>query len=144
MLDHLKHLDNDKGSEIINLPKLEVELEDMSLIKTYMSNNPNFNVLEDRHKKLGYSRKEINLVFSRAIIARQMVLEIDEIERVIFFFRYPKLSKFSMVAMIFFVLMFDTQYLLSYILAIFIVVFVLLNQNWKDYTEPVLHRLFFN
>jgi hypothetical protein len=116
----------------------------MSLIKTYISSNPNYNVLEDRHKKHDYSRKEINLVFSKAIIARQMVLEIDEIERVIFFFRYPKLSKFCLVAMIVFIFLFESSYFLSYLLAVFIVVFILRNSNWHLFTEPVLNRLFFN
>lgn len=143
-MDHLKHINDDSKEGDVNLPKLEVEIEDMSLLKTYISSNPNFDVLEDRHKKVDYSRKEMNLVFSRAILARQMVLEIDEIERVVFFFKYPKLSKFCLIALVIFILGFDSSYFLSYMLGIFIVVFVLLNKNWKEFTEPALNRLFFN
>ena len=128
-LETKKRKVSEQGSDNKLVPKFEIELRDMSNLKTYFFFNPNKQTLENRAKKNDYSRKEISLVMSRTALTKQMVEEMLVLERLIFYFLYPKFSKFCLLFSIFFTIQFDAKYFLSYILLIMIVLYV--SQNSK-------------
>jgi hypothetical protein len=75
----------------------------MNIIKTFVAFNPNRDVLEDRVKKNDYKLKEIQFVLSKSALALFMLREINEIEKLIFYFKYPKFSYFCIVALVTFI-----------------------------------------
>jgi hypothetical protein len=128
----------------VNLPKLEIEVQEMSVMKTLIAFNPNRDIVEDRPRKTEYKIKEIQMVLSKATIGFNKILDINEYYRLIFFFKYPKFSFFCMFSMIVFTLFFDPAYFLSYMIAIFLVFYLSHNQKTYSNFEPILHKLFFN
>lgn len=72
------------------------------------------------------------------------ITDLENIEKLVFFFKYPKFSNFLRIVFVLFILYFDPVYLISYIVGIFIIVFLFQNENWYPYTMPLLNKLFFN
>lgn len=81
---------------------------------------------------------------SKALLAFQMLADLENIERMVFFFKYPNFSKLMMVLLLFFILTFDPAYIMSYILGCFIINFIIQNDSFKKWTSPLLDFLIFN
>ena len=120
-------LADNKANDESQLPRFEVEVNDISSIRTYVVFNPNRDVVEDRPKQKEYSRHEIAVMVSRLMVAIYKILALEELERLVFYFTYPKFSSFLLVCILIFILNFDPAYLLSYLLGLFIIWFVMRN-----------------
>lgn len=72
-------------------------------------------------------------------------MQLDDLfEKPLFFFKYPRLSKFWCVLIVSFVMFFDTRYTLSYILALLCVLVGLQKPEIKSFAEPYLKLLFWD
>lgn len=69
--------------------------------------NPNRDIVEDRPKKKEYSRKEISFMISKLVLTIYKIFDIENIEKLVFYFKYPNLSKFLRIAIIIFLIYFD-------------------------------------
>eukprot|EP00347_Sterkiella_histriomuscorum_P002460 403368062 len=125
-------------------PKIELQIRDLSQFTAMVMFNPNRDVVEDRPKKKEYSRKEINVMISKLVLTIYQILDIEDVEKLIFYFKYPNLSKFLRIAIILFLIYFDPQYLISYTLGIVIFIFILQNKSWHSHTQPLLTYIFFS
>ena len=72
-------------------------------------------------------------------------MQLDDLfEKPLFFFKYPRLSKFWCVLIVSFVMFFDAKYTLSYILALLCVLVGLQKPEIKSFMEPYLKLLFWD
>jgi hypothetical protein len=72
------------------------------------------------------------------------ILDLISIERIVFFYKYPRFSNMCLVLLIFFTLTFDPAHILAYILGVFILIFVLLNEKYYEKLKPIFDWLFFS
>lgn len=100
--------------------------------------NPNREIVEDRPRKTEYKIKEISMVVAKASLGFNDIMYINEYYRLIFFFKYPKFSKFCMVFMLYFCLFFDPAYFLSYMIFMFIIYYLFSNQTIYSWFNPIL------
>jgi len=69
---------------------------------------------------------------------------IDDLEKPLFFHKYPPLSRVWCVIFMTFVWSFDPRYTLSYILMLFLVLFSLGHKSVSKRIDPILQRLFWD
>jgi hypothetical protein len=72
------------------------------------------------------------------------MVDVVNLERLIFFYKYPKFTRLCQILLILFAITFSASYLLSYIFALFITVFVLKNEYCYSLMGPIFDKLFFN
>jgi len=87
----------------------------------------------------------LTLVLQRLDPILENIMQLDDLfEKPLFFFKYPRLSKFWCVLIVSFVMFFDAKYTLSYILALVCVLIGLQKPEIKRLTEPYLKLLFWD
>lgn len=87
----------------------------------------------------------MTLVLQRLDPILENIMQLDDLfEKPLFFFKYPRLSKFWCVLIVSFVMFFDAKYTLSYILALVCVLIGLQKPEIKRLTEPYLKLLFWD
>ncbi len=65
------------------------------------------------------------MIISKVVLSIYKIADLDEIEKDVFYFRYPNFSNFMRIVLILFILYFDPDYLISYALGITIIVIML-------------------
>ena len=88
-------------------PNFRIELEDCSHITTLITFNPNRDIVEDRPKKKEYSRQDYTIILSRLMLTIYKLNALSQLEHLIFFFKYPRLSLFLLFTMITGMYLFD-------------------------------------
>ena len=124
-------------------PVFEMEVYDLSNLLTNVAFNPNRDIEEDRQRLTIYNKKQIQMTHAKVMVQLFNLLNLINLERIVFFYKYPRFSNFCLVLLIIFCLTFDAAYMLSYILSIFIFVFILMNEKWYSNVKPIFDRLFF-
>ena len=81
---------------------------------------------------------------AKTTLAFYKVFDIENLERVIFFHKYPRFSQFLLLFLVFFILTFDPAYVLSYLLSFYVTVFALMNEQWYARVRPIFEKLFFS
>ena len=127
----------------MHLPRIDLEIQDISKLKTMIAFNPNRDIVEDRRRKQSYKVKEIQMVFAKSSIGVQKILQVNEYYRLIFFFKYPRYSIFCLLVMLIFLITFEPKYLLSYMIALFMAFYLSYNEFMYRKCGPVINRLFF-
>ena len=89
-----------------------------------------------------FNTKQMEVVAAKVMLAFYAVSNLINIEQVIFFYRYPRLSEFFRIFLLFFVLIFDPSHLLSYLLFMFLVIFIVMNDSWYGKVKPIFDWLF--
>ena len=124
------------------IPKFELEIKDMSQIIANVAFNPNRDVVEDRPKLKEYTRQQISIMISKMVINIYKIADIEELEKLVFYFKYPMFSNFLRIIIVLFLLFFEPAYLISYVVGIFTIVFIFQNEAWHPYTMSMLSVLF--
>jgi len=76
------------------------------------------------------------------MLAYYSLMEVQNIERLIFLYKYPRFSEFMKFFLMFFVFTFDAAHLLSYIIALIIIILILYNEEWYQKLHPLFNMLF--
>lgn len=114
----------------------------MSNVLTAIDFNPNRDQVEDRPRMTKFNTKQLEVVAAKVMLAFYAVSNLINIEQVIFFYRYPRLSEFFRIFLLFFVLIFDPSHLLSYLLFMFLVIFIVMNDGWYGKVKPIFDWFF--
>ena len=122
----------------INMPRLKIEIEDISSLEVLMAPNPNSDIVEDRRKADLYLKTDIPIIGARIEKVINFIEEAQAIERHVFFHQYPPLSKVYMVVLLAFIWSFDARYLLSYISGFIFVIFSTGHEKMKKHFDPFL------
>jgi len=72
------------------------------------------------------------------------LIQLDDLEKPLFFFKYPRLSVLWCVLIVNFILFFDPTYTLSYLLALLIVLIGLQKPEIKNMVQPYLKMIFWD
>lgn len=133
----------DKKKELPR-PYFEVEIQELSGLLTDVAFNPNRDIVEDRARVVKFNQKQIELIGAKFLLAYYNILDIENLERLIFFFKYPQFSKFMRIFLVLFVIQFDPSHLLSYLIAMIIIIVFFNNEEWIQEMglQPIIHRLF--
>jgi hypothetical protein len=105
--------------------------------------NPNIDIVEDRQRLTIYNKKQLQMTHAKFMLSVFSFLRMLDLERVIFYYKYPRFSQFCLFLLIFFFATFDPGYLLSYILGLLIIIFVLLHEPWYNRVRNLFKRAFF-
>lgn len=124
-------------------PVFEMEIVELSNLLTNFAFNPNRDIEEDRQRLTIYNKKQIQMTQAKLMLQIFNILELINLERLIFFYKYPRFSNMWLCLLIFFTLTFDAGHMLAYLLGVFIVIFTLLNEKWYSKVRPIFERLFF-
>jgi hypothetical protein len=78
------------------------------------------------------------------MLAYYNILDVEDLERLVFFFRYPRFSQFMRLFLVVFVILFDPSHLLSYLIALIIVIVFFNNEEWLQEMglQEIIHKLF--
>ena len=79
---------------------------------------------------------------AKFILAFYTFLDIENNEKLIFFFKYPRLSNFFRICLVIFLITFDAAHMLSYLLAVFILILALKNDAWYAKVSPLFQKYF--
>jgi len=124
-------------------PVFEMEIVELSNLLTNFAFNPNRDMEEDRQRLTIYNKKQMQMVQAKLMLQVYNIINLIDLDRLIFFYKYPRFSNMWLLLLIFFTLTFDPAYLLVYILGVFVVVFILLNEKWYAKVRPIFHALCF-
>ena len=94
MLNHLGMGDGQKKAQDVSVPCLELIINELSGALTVVGFNPNRDIEEDRQKLSVINRKQAEMVVAKMIVSMLNLLNLMYLERVIFFYHYPKFSRF--------------------------------------------------
>ncbi len=120
----------------------KIKVSELSSFLTPIAFNPNRDVVEDRRRLVKFNQKQVEAIAAQFLLAYYSIMDLQNIERRIFFYYYPRFSEFMKYFMILFVLIFDGSHLLSYIIAFLIIILVLYNEEWYQKLYPLFHSLF--
>lgn len=109
---------------------------------TSIAFNPNRDLVEDRPRNFKFNTKQLEYVAAKVMLAFYSLISINHVEQVIFFYKYPRLSEFFKIFLLVFVIIFDPRHLLSYLLFMFLVLFIVMNDSWYGYVKPICDWLF--
>lgn len=63
-------------------------------------------------------------MISKMVIAIYRVADIEQVEKLVFYFKYPNFSNFLRILIVIFLFIFEPAYLISYVIGIFTIVFL--------------------
>lgn len=75
-------------------PVFSIEINELSGLLTNLVFNPNRDIEEDRERLTKYNKKKLEMLVSKIMLGFYTLTNIEKIERVIFFYKYPKFSQF--------------------------------------------------
>lgn len=125
-------------------PYFEVEVMELSGLLTQVAFNPNRDIVEDRARVVKFNQKQIELIGAKFLLAYYNILDVENLERLIFNFKYPRFSSFMRIFLVLFVIQFDSSHLLSYLIAFFIMIIFFNNEEWllEMGLQPIIHKIF--
>ena len=124
---------------------LTFSIQDMSNLTMLMDFSPKRDYNEDRKTKKTIAMKDLQPILARLTVTISMIRQLEaSIERPLFFHKYPRLSRVWMIVMILFVYFFDPRYLLTYVLALVVLLFGYNSPFFQSSTDRFLHEKFFS
>lgn len=123
---------------------IQLEILDQTSIIHEFAFNPNQGTNEDKVLQSDPELKDITLVIQRFSPILDYLIQLDDLEKPLFFFKYPRLSIFWCMLIVSFILFFDPKYTLSYILALLIVLIGLQKPEIKKMVQPYLKMIFWD
>ncbi len=100
----------------------KVELTDLTSNLTQFASNPNSDFVENRPRELTFDTKYVQFITAKTMLAYYNILDIKNLESLVFSFKYPRFSNFMQVFLVIIVFTFKSSHLLSYVIALIIVI----------------------
>ena len=116
----------------------------MTSAESMFIRNPNRDITEDRKVKENYTVKDISLVLARSRLVLFYFSWFLELDTWIFQFHYPKFSMFAYFLIIFIIIVFDSQLLLSYVTLLALLLIGSYSKFCDQKITPKLRDYFFN
>lgn len=63
-------------------------------------------------------------MISKMVITIYRLADIEQVEKLVFYFKYPNFSNFLRILIVMFLFFFEPAYLISYVIGIFTIVFL--------------------
>jgi hypothetical protein len=89
-----------------------------------------------------FNQKQIEAIGAKFLLAFYSILDVEDLERRVFFYYYPKFSEIMKYLIVLYLVTFDPANLISHFVALFILLMILYNEQWYAKIHPILTAVF--